>query len=622
MFGRVVRLLRRALRPVGRILVVPARWLAHLVMLPVDVAFLFFDVLVVNLKKTRLFVNDCRGKDSYIGGVCPPARKYTNRFLFRLVCPEMGSGPHGVGAVCRAGEGVRFHLIRGACVALVIGAVTFGVYWAGVRYWPTPGGRLPDAEKIQRLFAERVREGDAALAQQDYKRARTLYLRALTLRGTDRELRYKIGVCAAELGDADVALAYFMGAVEGEAPYLPALNTVALRFYERGDIGMAGAFASRAVEAGGADAQTHAILADRYVWMDRAEDAAAQMELAQSKGATGEVLTVARAHLLMLQKDLEGAEALLEAIPEDSPLTPLAGLYRLDVLWHAGRREEAIEQFQAVAGKFSNLPWLALVLVDSEFKAGQRRQATAVAQQVAKRFADSPFARLDLAKTLSRNGEDGLALEVLDGCEQEKALRVPAAVLAGEIYLRRGLPYLAAEQSERALIAGPTDQTALMLAARVALQSGEPEQAVRHLRQVLDGAPERAETWFLLATAQKTTRDFDGAVASLQKACELQPNAGQFRLELGLALIGAGKPEQAREQLLKAAELTPRPVVPYTHLGVLAQQAGDNALAREYYGKAIQAAPERATIAANNLAELLLHADEDIPLALAFAYSA
>jgi tetratricopeptide (TPR) repeat protein len=622
MLGRLLRALRRLLAPVGRILAVPARLLAHLIMLPFDLAFLFFDVFVVNLKKTGWFASDCRGKDSYVGGVCPPARKYTNRFLFRLVCPEMGCGPRGVGSVCRAGEGPRFHLIRGAIIAVLLTGSAFGGYWAGGKLWPGPAERLPEGERLKRMLARRVQGGEELLAAGNYKDARSQFLGALRLEPQSRELRYRVAICSARLGETDEALAYFMAAAQGEQAYAPALDEAALLLYQRGDIGMAGAFASRAIEQGGADAETYAVMADRHVWLRDLESAAEHLDIAEQKGAEGEALALARAHLLMSQDELGRAEELLDSVPEDSPFMPLAALYRLDVLWKAGKGAEAVQQLQAVQERFAHLPWLALILVDSQFRAGRREEAVAGAMRMAETFAELPTARLDLARLLSGNREDGLALRVLEGCYAAKQTRVAANVLAGNIYLRRGLPRLAAEHSEQALIAGPSELPALMLAARLAISRGNAEEAARHLREATRVAPDNAEAWALLATAQKALKNLDAALEALAKACELRPSSGAYHLEYALTLIGAGRDEQAREELLKAAELIPRPASPYTHLGVLAQRAGDHKMAREYYVKAVQVAPERATIAANNLAELLLTQEEDIPLALAFAYSA
>lgn len=621
MLRRTLRRARRLLAPVGRVLVVPARWLAHVIMFPIDVAFLFFDLFFVNLKKTRIFSHDCRGRHSFRGGVCPPSRKYTNRFLFRLLCPEMGRGLEGRG-ICRADEKVKVHLMRGAALAIAIVVIVGGANLAVVRFWPRLTGAEPPAEKLERLLAERVTGGNAAFEAGQYEDALSFFRGALRIASDDRELWHKAGLTYAEMGEQAKAVQCFRVAAEGDDAYPPALGRLALYLYEKGDVGPAGSYAERAVRLGGADGPTHAILADRYLWTGDTDSAAAHLQNAVDKDPESDIVRLAQAHSLMLEGNLDEAGRLLDGIADDAPVAPLAALYRMDVLWKTGRSQEAVERLKEVADKHAELPWLAMLSLDSQFASGRRAEALAEVKRLEERFADLPAARLDLGRLLGKRGLDGLALQVALGCEDEPGVELPARVFAGELYLRRGLPDLAEDYARRALLEDAGHPAALLLAGKAALAKRDADEAARRFNDVVKAAPESAEAWYLLATAQRAQRDLEAACQSFLKACELRPDSGPFRQDCGRMLLATGKKAEAREQFLRAAELLPRPYAPYTSLGMMAQEEGDNAKAREYYVKAIEAAPDRSIIAANNMAELLLSENKDIPLALAFAYSA
>ena len=111
-----------------RIFAVVMSWIGQVALLGVDFVFLAYDLVAVNLKKTGLFEQDCRGG---IGneGRCRPCRKYTNRWLFRVVCRDVRFPREVPAPGCAAPHGVRIYFIRSlggvllililCCVALV-----------------------------------------------------------------------------------------------------------------------------------------------------------------------------------------------------------------------------------------------------------------------------------------------------------------------------------------------------------------------------------------------------------------------------------------------------------------------------------------------------------------------
>ena len=101
------------------------RAVGQVALLSVDCLFLAFDVVAVNLKKTGLFKEDCRGG---IGneGRCRPCRKYTNLWLFRLICRDVRFPSEIPLPGCAARDGVRIYFLRSVGGALLILALLCG----------------------------------------------------------------------------------------------------------------------------------------------------------------------------------------------------------------------------------------------------------------------------------------------------------------------------------------------------------------------------------------------------------------------------------------------------------------------------------------------------------------
>jgi tetratricopeptide (TPR) repeat protein len=575
---RPIRHFGRALARVGR---PPARVLAHLLLLPVDVLFLAFDLFAVNLRKTRLFKNDCRGKDSYHGGRCPPSRKYTNRFLFRCVCREAARSPHG-GFACRARERVRISYVRCLAAGVTLAALVLAADVATVHFWPRTAGGPDTAARVTRLVAERVQKGDAAYSAGNYADALPLFQGAVRLAPDNKELWYKAGLCLAAQGQSDDA-----------------------------------------DSLGCADGTSYAILADQCLWQGDPTGAGRFLAAAQDAGsADKDALLVARAHMLLVQKKPEEAIGLLDGVPAGSAFAPLAALYRMDALWKTGQPQKGIEQLESVANAPSTPAWLSLVAVDSRFAAGQRKEALTEADKAAARFDKDAQVKLRLARILSARGEDGRAILLAQGCASEPQLEAQSSDLLAGIYLRRGLPELAKDCAGRALAADAGDVEAMLLAGRAALALGDAQGAATEFKAATRAAPDRVEAWQMLASAQSASRDAAGAEESLRQACKLDPKDAAAHEQLALVLLSAGRKADARKELETATSLAPGAYASWTSLGLLAQQDNDLPKARECYSRAVEAAPDRAVVAANNLAELLLSDQHDVPLALAFAYAA
>lgn len=589
-----------------------------------EVGFVVYDVFAVNLRKTRLTEEGCRGKHKRKGCPCPAAQKYRNLVLFqRFVCRDCHDS-RKQGTRCRAEQGPKLQPFRGALAVLLvlvpIAAVGFGSQRL-IRYLRSRDGRDPQqrARTMQKLYSQSVEHGNAAYEKGQYERALSFFRSALRIKRTDSKLLYKTGVCFDKTGEEDKALATWQLATTGEEPYGPALNAMALTLYRQGNVGRAGEQAKLAMQNGLADGTSEAIYADRWLWARDTQRAARHLEIAEKKGGSEHVLNMVRAHFLMLDKKGEEALELLRTIPEGHPLELLAGIYRLDLLWQQDRHEEAIKKVQDAVDRHPGRPWAALLLTGIRFSAGQPEAARQQASKVIEDYAYETGIQLELARMLRRYGEVDWALEVALDRKDDIGFRVQARLLAAQIFLSRGLPRRAREVLSAGVVERSDDAQVLRTRGTVELALGETEAGMEYFERMLKEHPQNASAHFLLAKAHRRNENAEKALKELARACELDPESGRYQEAYGDALMETGKVKEAQEHLLRAAELLPDPSRAYTKLGLLMHHGGDPEAAAGYYSRAVQANSAEAVVAANNLANLLLANNRDLPLALSLA---
>ncbi len=112
------RKMRKVFRAIGGLL----RVIVQLALLSVDLLFLLYDLVMVNFLKTGILRGDCRGRTAH-DGHCRPARKYTNRWLFHLVCADVHFPRQTPMPICKARRKLKIHFLRGLCGLLLILAV-------------------------------------------------------------------------------------------------------------------------------------------------------------------------------------------------------------------------------------------------------------------------------------------------------------------------------------------------------------------------------------------------------------------------------------------------------------------------------------------------------------------
>jgi tetratricopeptide (TPR) repeat protein len=235
----------------------------------------------------------------------------------------------------------------------------------------------------------------------------------------------------------------------------------------------------------------------------------------------------------------------------------------------------------------------------------------------------APELKLALAHTLHGYGAQGFALRLAEELSKSTSPNVgPAAdLLAARIFVGLGLLEPGSHHLQRVIRERPTERSALILASRVALGRQEAATARGYLQTVLEENPEDAEATYLLGTSYLQSGDLADAAELFANARELNPDNGFYHYGYGQAVQGQGRKEDAKAAYEKALEHLPRNYEILTRLGLLAHEQEDYEEAAKHYRLAVAVAPDKAFVASNNLAELMVRKRENPPLALALAYT-
>jgi len=589
-------------------------------LLPIDCLFCLYDVLVVNLRKTGRFRHDCRGP---IGGdgPCAPCMKYTNRWLFRLVCGDLQPSDDAGPPHCGAGEDVRVQPIRGFFAAAIM-LFLFGGSLVGIALsWPELNPPGQDTQAVQRLLEERISLADQAFSNGKYEKSLDLYRRALDQE--DRPgLRYRAGVCLEKLDRREEAMKQYGRAMKDGRPIPRAAQKLAVAAFENGRFLEAGRLAKDALDGDIQDNRLHAIAAESCQLQGQDEKADNHLSKTDAQTSEDPLVRLAHARLLSHRGKLERAKKCLQGVKGSLSSSLPASLCRAELHWQRGDLSEAISEVKKVVDNRPDTAGGHVLLVNLLLSAGRTEEALSRVQAIREEYSFVPGLKARVAQTLHEHGHADAALELALEVEAEGHTQFAADLLAARVYLSRGLPRRAEDHASRALEELPENVEALLLAGRAAMTTGDVENAAQHLEQATEAATEDPRPHRLLAKARMERGQTRQAIESYEKACELAPKSGEIRYAYAEALIKAGRKQAAASQLEMAARQMANPRAAFTRLGMMAQKQGDTEVAMDYYSRAVGSDPQRAVVASNNLATLLLREGKNKAMALALAYLA
>ena len=615
LMSRRIRSKLRRLRPLGTLA-------AHLMMLPFDLVFLVYDFLFTNLRKTKLSRRSCRYRQTPSGeAYCRPSLKYTNRFLFRLICKDVTVGTRV--PICTAkGKRLKIYFVRGAIGSALVVAVLVGAVWLLVSYWPRLVPQEADREAHMRLTLSRLESADSAFEAGDYEKARGLYARVLSGSPELSEANYRMALCYEKLGDVPMALRHFEAAARADLPVPDAAERAAFHLFCRGEVSEAVRYAQRTLELDPARVLAQALLADQMTGQGSLDEAQEALKPALDSEPDDPLVKVVQARLLAAQGELTEAEQILKGIPRTSPLALLAAARLADVHLKANRPESAMQTLRTLIADNPDRPGPVVALVNLLFATGKTEEGYKEAEDALVAFYRDYRIKLAIAEVLRAYGRQGRALQVALECTQQRDQAARAHALAADIYLERGLWELAEEHARTALQADPTHTGALLCLGRALLALDRKDAAIDVFETLTDTDARNVGGWTWLGVSLRREGRPREAEAPLRKAIDLEPASGPLHEELGRALVDQGKSEEGTKCLERAVELFPSLYTAHTRLGMLAEQRGETAEAARHYEAAIAAAPSLAVVASVNLANILLEENRNLPMALAMAHFA
>ncbi|MBI2194010.1 MAG: tetratricopeptide repeat protein [Planctomycetes bacterium] len=161
----------------------------------------------------------------------------------------------------------------------------------------------------------------------------------------------------------------------------------------------------------------------------------------------------------------------------------------------------------------------------------------------------------------------------------------------------------------------------VMSRVQVLMDGGKAETALRMLRELHQSGVESAGSRALLARAERAVKERSRALAEQENRTQAFPNDPEARFALGYSYLLRGRPGEAAEQYEALARMKPDDSNTFLNLGYSYREAGDVEKASGAYRRAMALDPENPK-AYNDLAYLYLHAQQDVPEAIALGEKA
>lgn len=590
---------------------------AHVFVFPIDCFFLAYDIVAVNLRKFGLFGGDCRN----IQGRCGAPLKYTNRWMFRLfVCPravfKKHSSQYSCGTPDRGPHPVRGLL--GLCFLAALLAAGIGAFVV-TTYEERPG--RPNGRSDRELIADYSRRADAAFSRKDYREALEYYEKLLRLVPRHRQGLYRAGICMEKGGDLKRAQIHYARAMSGKDGIADAGARLAALLYAEGSVRRARACARDALQMGSDAATVHALVAEDAAMRGKTKEATRHLDKAVAQNPDHPIVMSARARTLLKTGRIEEAARLMAQRREPISL-PTWRLCEAELLWKQGHPTKASRKLEEYLFDHPKSHHLRVTNVRILLATGKVDEALGRIRRMRNELALPYPYIMQLALALKKYDRSDPALDIALDLTRQEQVRIPAHLLAAEIYLENDLTVRAAHHSNAILSAEPDNLKALLLAGRTRLRQGESDKARESLQKALKASPDSAEVHYRLGRLKLLSGENASARAKLETACRLAPDNGEYRLFHGRALMAAGQYGEAAKAFQAAASHLSDPYSAYTHLGWLAREQGNQDQALAWYQKAIKANPSRAAVAYHNLAEILLQDRHYVPLALAMSHTA
>ena len=174
---------------------------------------------------------------------------------------------------------------------------------------------------------------------------------------------------------------------------------------------------------------------------------------------------------------------------------------------------------------------------------------------------------------------------------------------------------------DQALQYDPNSVEALRLLVGYDMFQKQPKRALDRLNAQVAKSPANSKLLDLLAQFEIQNKDLGAAGSAAKKALQLDPNDNQAVMLFAQIAVQTGQTADAIKVWEKWSSAHPDDANSYALLGSLEESLGDLTKAKAYYMKALQIEP-RQSMAANNLAFLMLENNGNVDVALTYAQTA
>lgn len=399
----------------------------------------------------------------------------------------------------------------------------------------------------------------------------------------------------------------------------------------------------------------HINLGDFYSWLGDRNKAIASYKRAEELAPAS---SIARDKLITTYLDagnLADAEPKVTAILGQNPDDVSGRFFKTRILLVKGNVDDAISGFQALITAHPDLAPAHYFQGIAYLRKRQLPQARAAFTETVKLNPSLPEARTSLAELLLAEGSVDLALEQAQAAIQLNPRNVPAAVIAGDAYLRKrdfakskqiyeaiakALPKEAlgpyrlglvarAEKNdakalayfEEALTLKPTAIEPIAQVAVMKIAQGKPAEARERVIRQVAAAPTSALHQNLLGELWLAAKDMGPAETAFKKAIDLDASLLVAYMNLGQVYFQSGKTDQASAEYEAVLAKDSQSLQAHMMLGIIHEQKKEYDKSKARY-ETILGINSKFAPAANNLAWLLIEQGGNLDVALNYAQTA
>jgi tetratricopeptide (TPR) repeat protein len=302
---------------------------------------------------------------------------------------------------------------------------------------------------------------------------------------------------------------------------------------------------------------------------------------------------LALSRILLEQRELSAAEAVLGGVNRSSPLSRAARFVQAVARLEVGRYREAAEAFQTLederrSAAVENDRALALLRIGSTAP-----RASEVLRRAVEAEPDSPDLAFNLGFALLSEGDADGAVYWLRDAVRRDALDVRARVVLSWALKNAGRAAEAAEEWKGVTALAPNYDALVTPDLGRRFERILPSERLLAADRAGRSAPEVAVT--LVGRAERKLRagDLDGALRELTRAVYLDPHAPRVHLLLGRTYRARGEWEQAESELRMALWST-GDTAARLELAAVLKEMGRETEARAEAGKVLKDDPQNA----------------------------